>query len=109
MSRFWKVPEYPLIVDISITEDTSLAVWRQRATAIGIGSAVFLLFSIYLLWAIDRQVRRLSKSEASLAQKSLQFDAVLANISQGLTMFDRQQRLIVSNAQFAKIYGIAPE
>jgi diguanylate cyclase (GGDEF)-like protein len=104
-----KVPEYPLIVDISITEDTSLAVWRQRATAIGIGSAVFLLFSIYLLWTIDRQVRRLSKSEASLAQKSLQFDAVLDNISQGVTMFDRQQRLIVSNAQFAQIYGIAPE
>ena len=65
-----KVPEYPLIVDVSVTEDTSLAIWRQRATAIGIGSAVFLLFSIYLLWAINRQVRRLSNSEASLAQKS---------------------------------------
>jgi diguanylate cyclase (GGDEF)-like protein len=104
-----RVPEYPLIVDVSVTEDTSLAVWRQRATAIGIGSTVFLLFSIYLLWAIDRQVRRLGKSEASLAQKSLQFDAVLDNISQGVTMFDRQQRLIVCNAQFAKIYGMAPE
>src|ERR1700675_653456 len=43
-----KVPEYPLIVDISVTEATTLAIWRQRATAIGLGSAVFLLFSIYL-------------------------------------------------------------
>ena len=75
-----KVPEYPLIVDISITEDTSLAIWRQRATAIGIGSAVFLLFSIYLLWAINRQVRRLGNSEASLAQKSQQLDAAINNM-----------------------------
>jgi len=33
-----KVPEYPLIVDISVTEATALAIWRQRAAAIGLGS-----------------------------------------------------------------------
>jgi diguanylate cyclase (GGDEF)-like protein len=66
------VPQYPLIVDVSVTESTSLAVWRQRAASIGVGSAVFLLFSIYLLRAIARQVRLLSESEASLAQKSQQ-------------------------------------
>ena len=104
-----KVPEYPLIVDISITEDTSLAIWRQRATAIGIGSAVFLLFSFYLLWAINRQVRRLGNSEASLAQKSQQLDAAINNMYQGLSMYDRHQRLLVCNAHFAKIYGLGPE
>jgi diguanylate cyclase (GGDEF)-like protein len=67
-----KVPQYPLIVDVSVTESTSLAVWRQRAASIGLGSMVFLLFSIYLLRAIARQVRLLSESEASLAQKSRQ-------------------------------------
>jgi diguanylate cyclase (GGDEF)-like protein len=67
-----KVPQYPLIVDVSVTESTSLAIWRQRAASIGLGSLVFLLFSIYLLRAIARQVRLLSASEASLAQKSQQ-------------------------------------
>jgi diguanylate cyclase (GGDEF)-like protein len=65
-----RVPHYPLIVNVSVTENTSLAIWRQRAAAIGLGSAVFLLFSIYLLIAVSRQVRLLSDSEASLAQKS---------------------------------------
>jgi diguanylate cyclase (GGDEF)-like protein len=67
-----RVPQYPLIVDVSITESTALAVWRQRAASIGLGSLVFLLFSVYLLRAIARQVRLLSSSEASLAQKSRQ-------------------------------------
>jgi diguanylate cyclase (GGDEF)-like protein len=104
-----KVPEYPLIVDISVTEATTLAIWRQRATAIGLGSAVFLLFSIYLLRAMTRQVRLLSNSEASLAQKSRQLDAALNNMSQGVAMFDGRQRLIISNTQLAKIYHLSAE
>ena len=101
-----KVPEYPLIVDISVTEATTLAIWRQRAAAIGLGSAIFLLFSIYLLRAMTRQVRLLSNSEASLAQKSRQLDAALNNMSQGVAMFDGRQRLIISNTQLAKIYRL---
>lgn len=104
-----KVPDYPLIVDISVTEATTLAIWRQRAAAIGLGSAVFLLFSIYLLRAMTRQVRLLSNSEASLAQKSQQLDAALNNMSQGVAMFDGKERLIISNTQLAKIYRLTPE
>jgi diguanylate cyclase (GGDEF)-like protein len=104
-----RVPDYPLIVDISVTESTSLATWQQRAAAIGFGSAVFLLFSVYLLRAIARQVRLLSNSEVSLAQKTQQLDAALNNMSQGLTMFDGQQRLMICNGQFAELYALTPE
>ena len=104
-----KVPEYPLIVDISVTEVTALASWQQRAAAIGLGSAIFLLLSLYLLRAMSRQVRLLSNSEASLAQKSQQLDAALNNMSQGVAMFDGRQRLIISNTQLAKIYRLTPE
>jgi diguanylate cyclase (GGDEF)-like protein len=104
-----KVPEYPLIVDISVTEITALGIWQQRAAAIGLGSAIFLLLSVYLLRAITRQVRLLSNSQASLAQKSQQLDAALNNMSQGVAMFDGRQRLIISNTQLAKIYRLTPE
>jgi diguanylate cyclase (GGDEF)-like protein len=66
------MPEYPLFINISVTEDTALATWRQRASAIGLGSAILLACSIYFLLAATRQVRYLSKSEASLTQKSHQ-------------------------------------
>jgi diguanylate cyclase (GGDEF)-like protein len=104
-----RVPGYPLIVDVSVTESTTLVTWRQRAAAIGLGSAIFLLLSIYLLRAISRQVRLLGRSEASLGQKSQQLDAALNNMSQGLAMFDNQQRLIVCNTQLAKIYRLSAE
>jgi diguanylate cyclase (GGDEF)-like protein/PAS domain S-box-containing protein len=103
------VPEYPLVVDISVTESTALAAWRQRSATIGIGSVALLLCSIYLLIAVTRQIRCLSDSEASLAQKSQQLDAALNNMSQGLTMFDARQRLIVCNRQYAEMYGLSAE
>ena len=57
------VPEYPLFVNISVTENTALAGWLRRSAMIGLGSAALLLCSIYLLIAITRQVRFLSRSE----------------------------------------------
>ena len=103
------VPEYPFVVDIMVTNRAALDGWRQRAATIGIGSAVLLLCSIYLLFSVTRQVRRLSNSEASLTQKSQQLDAALNNMSQGLTMFDGQQRLIISNRQYNELYKLTPE
>jgi diguanylate cyclase (GGDEF)-like protein len=104
-----RLPEYPLIVDISVTESTALAGWREQSAIIGIGSAALLFCSIYLLLAITRQVGYLSHSEASLVQKSQQLDTALNNMSQGLTMFDDHKRLILSNAKFAEIYGLTSD
>jgi diguanylate cyclase (GGDEF)-like protein/PAS domain S-box-containing protein len=104
-----RVPHYPLIVDISLTESTVLETWEQRTATIIAGSSMFLILSLYLLAAITRQVRSLSSSEASLAEKSQQLDAALNNMSQGLTMFDDQGRLIVSNAEFQRISGLTAE
>ncbi len=103
------VPEYPFVVDISVTDRAALRGWHQRAATIGLGSAALLLCSIYLLVAVTRQVRRLSNSEASLAQKSQQLDAALNNMSQGLTMFDERQQLIVCNRQYTELYNLTPE
>jgi diguanylate cyclase (GGDEF)-like protein/PAS domain S-box-containing protein len=104
-----RVPHYPLIVDVSITESTVLQTWERRTATMVFGSSVFLILSLYLLAAITRQVRSLSDSEASLAEKSQQLDAALNNMSQGLTMYDGEGRLIVSNAEFQRISGLSAE
>ena len=64
------VPEYPLFVNISVTEGATLEGWFRRAAAIGLGSATLLLCSIFLLVAVMRQMGSLRESEASLTQKS---------------------------------------
>ena len=103
------VPEYPLYVNTSVTESTALAGWIQRSATIGLGSVALLLCSLYLLIAITRQVRYLSDSEASLMQKSQQLDAALNNMSQGLSMFDSEQRLLICNKQYMEMYDLKPE
>jgi diguanylate cyclase (GGDEF)-like protein/PAS domain S-box-containing protein len=44
------------------------------------------------------------RSEDALRQQNLLFDAALNNMSQGLCMFDADQRLIVCNAQYVEIF-----
>ena len=78
------VPEYPLFVNISVTGPLGAGGWLRRSATIGLGSAALLLCSIYLLIAITRQVRHLSKSESSLPQKSQQLDAALNNMAHGI-------------------------
>ncbi|HDZ73252.1 MAG TPA: EAL domain-containing protein [Aurantimonas coralicida] len=51
----------------------------------------------------------IERNEQELLSQNQRFDAALANMSQGLCMFDGDKRLIVSNARFAEIYGIDPE
>ena len=47
--------------------------------------------------------------EAALTQTNRLFDAALSNMSQGLCLYDAEQRLLVSNRQFAELYRLAPQ
>ena len=103
------VPEYPLFVNISVAENTVLAGWLQRSAMIGLGSAALLLCSIYLLIAMTRQVRALSDSEALAdSRTSQQLDAALNNMAHGISMFDKDQRLVVVNNRYAAMYNLSP-
>ena len=64
------MPEYPLFVTVSVTDDAALTNWRRRAATIGLGSAILFACSIYFLMAATTQVRHLSRSEKALTQKS---------------------------------------
>src|SRR5690606_27663918 len=45
----------------------------------------------------------------ALAESRSQLDVALNNMSQGLCMFDADEKLVVSNPRFAEIYGFKPE
>jgi diguanylate cyclase (GGDEF)-like protein/PAS domain S-box-containing protein len=58
---------------------------------------------------ITERTRDLREREAELRLQNLRFNAALENMPQGLCMFDRDQRLVVSNVQYATLYGLDPE
>lgn len=52
--------------------------------------------------------QRLAQSEQDARSKSETLQITLAHMSQGLSMFDKQDRLIVWNDRFAEIYRLPP-
>jgi diguanylate cyclase (GGDEF)-like protein len=48
----------------------------------------------------------LAEKAAELKATNLRFDAALNNMSQGLCMFDAEQRVVVSNARYGDIYHL---
>ncbi|KQT18896.1 hypothetical protein ASG40_16355 [Methylobacterium sp. Leaf399] len=48
------------------------------------------------------------EAHAGLIEQNRRFDAALENMSQGLCMFDREQRLVVFNGRYCEIFGLRP-
>src|SRR6266852_847911 len=115
--------DYPLVVNVAVTETAALANWQWRATLIGIGTLLAVSCSIFLLRQLSRQLRRLLDSESSLAEReakvaeksyeleqaNARVDAALNNMSQGLCMFDQEERLVVCNERYLRMYGLSPD
>ena len=56
--------------------------------------------------SIERQNRLLKEREVALEDQNSRFDTALANMAQGLAMFDAELRLVVCNKRYADMYGL---
>ena len=115
--------DYPLAVNVAVTETAAFANWRRRSTFIAAGTLLILCCSIYLLATLMRQFRQLSNSESSLVERekllarqtrqleaaNIQIDAALNNITHGLCMFDSDARIVVVNERYVDMYGLSRE
>jgi diguanylate cyclase (GGDEF)-like protein len=54
-----------------------------------------------------RAEQLLAEKAAELERLNLHFDAALNNMSQGLCMFDAEQKVVVSNARYGEIYHLS--
>jgi diguanylate cyclase (GGDEF)-like protein len=115
--------DYPLVINVAVSEAAALAHWYRRATLIGIGTLLGLLCSAFLLEFLRKQLRRLLISEAALARREVNLaektrelqqanghlDAALQNISQGLCMFDGDGRLLICNDRYLGMYNLSAD
>jgi len=87
---FCEVEGLPLIVAVGQDTDTVLAEWyKLRRNTLAAGSG-FTLLTLALGVLLERHRQRRSESQAALA-------ATLENISQGILMVDRENRIAVLN------------
>jgi diguanylate cyclase (GGDEF)-like protein/PAS domain S-box-containing protein len=115
--------DYPVVINVAVSEEAALTNWKRRAIFIGAGTLLAVLCSLLLLKALNTQFRRLLDSEASLAEResnlaeksdeleraNARVDAALNNMTQGLAMFDQEERLLVCNERYLQLYGLTSE
>jgi diguanylate cyclase (GGDEF)-like protein len=115
--------DYPLVVDVGVTETAALATWRIQAITLGAGTLLVMLCVVFLLKAQSKQFHRLATAKAALVEKAIELEsanaelttaqaqtnAALNNMSQGLVMLDSSARLVVCNQRYLEMYGLTPE
>jgi diguanylate cyclase (GGDEF)-like protein len=58
---------------------------------------------------LARQNKLLKQREEELEAQNTRFNAAIDNMSQGLCLFDAEQRVVFANGRYAELYGLAPE
>jgi diguanylate cyclase (GGDEF)-like protein len=74
-----------------------------------LGMMAYLVFAVWPLRVLDRSFGDLEGANARFRSQNLLLDAALANMFQGLAMFDPDERLVIANDRFAEIYGLGPD
>lgn len=100
---------YPLVIDVAVSETAALAGWYNHALMIGIGTLLMIICSVFLLKALTNHIKRLESSEAALTDEQTKVDAALSSMLQGLIMFDSEARLVVCNRRYLDMYGLSSD
>jgi diguanylate cyclase (GGDEF)-like protein len=58
---------------------------------------------------LAEQNKLLKQGKEELRAQNEKFDVALATMTQGLAMFDADERLVIANDRYAEIYGLNPE
>ncbi|GIK81158.1 MAG: EAL domain-containing protein [Pseudorhodoplanes sp.] len=58
---------------------------------------------------LEQQNQMLIESRSQLEEQNVRFDAALNNMTQGLCMFDRNERLLVYNQRFLDMYALSAD
>jgi diguanylate cyclase (GGDEF)-like protein len=82
--------------------------------AVVVGAAVLVLGLGLVSLLIDRQavrdnVQTLQEREDELRSRNLLLDTALKHMSQGLCMYDSDERIVVCNERYATVYGLSPD
>jgi diguanylate cyclase (GGDEF)-like protein len=113
-----RLPHFPIVVSISRAVDAVLGPWREQRRYIVIFTCLLELALAVSLGLVFRHLKgraRLKALEASLvkaeidravAMESARFNVAVNAMAQGLCMFDRDHRLIVSNPRFKELLGL---
>jgi diguanylate cyclase (GGDEF)-like protein len=107
------LPNLPFVVEASVRQSDALMQWRQEREWVVLAGIFSALCALGLLRLFGLQYERIEASERSLAAKNAELDvthrqleATLANLSQGVCLFDENAKLLLFNGRFCDVIGL---
>jgi signal transduction histidine kinase/CheY-like chemotaxis protein len=96
---------YPVVVAVTQNIEEMLAPWRQNTLhRLGEAGAIVVLM-LALGTMIWRTTRYQATQATNLRDANSRFDVAINTMSQGLSLFDADEKLVISNPRFREIYG----
>jgi diguanylate cyclase (GGDEF)-like protein len=120
MAAVRPLKDYPLVVNVAVTEGEVLAGWRREALFIGFGTLVVCAFALYLVRRVHIQFGRLTRqnsdlldlseelkrSQTHLHEKSRALETTLATMDQGLMMIDEEGTVVIINKRATELLDL---
>jgi signal transduction histidine kinase len=108
--------DQPFVIVVSSSLESVVASWRQGLMKRGVVALAIAVMVVLFTYTLLRQVSQRIASEAAMAEltrelerKSGQLEVALANMDQGLCMYDADQRLILCNRRYLELYRLPPD
>lgn len=81
--------DYPVVVDVSLSESGALAHWRREMTLIALGALLALNGILFLLRALAAQLDRLQSSRRSLTRRNAEIEAARERLQEQADALER--------------------
>jgi diguanylate cyclase (GGDEF)-like protein/PAS domain S-box-containing protein len=105
-----RMGRFPLSVVATRTTAAALKDWREQTRLFVATASLIVLVITCILFLIVRKLARQHRlSERRLALEKLRLDTAVEHMTQGLTLFDRSERLVVRNQRYLEIFGLSAE
>jgi diguanylate cyclase (GGDEF)-like protein/PAS domain S-box-containing protein len=94
--------------------EASMRPLLAEVASVAIGSlllaiAAYFAFARLPLGALDRTLGALEAANDRFRRQNVLLDAALANMAQGLAMYDAEARIVIANDRYSSLYGIDPD
>jgi diguanylate cyclase (GGDEF)-like protein/PAS domain S-box-containing protein len=104
-----KVPQYPLLVTVAVSEETALAKWWSMLGADALITGVQLGVVILLAAMLSLQFRRRLRTEATLRQREAYFRLLTENIADVVILLDPRGNLRYVSHSVEMMLGRRPQ
>lgn len=99
----------PLVIVVTYARTEILASWNRHLYTYGLVVIAVVTAILFGTLVLVRQSDSIAAKTRALAKTNSRFDAALSNMPHGLSMFDADGRLLVSNSRYRAMYDLTEE